>query len=293
MSSPPDHVPAPFEERFAFVLEGQGHCDHFLTPLADPRGKRVLVAGCGAGTEMLWCLRRGAREVTGIDILPQEDAALLAGAERLGVRAAGRYAFHTLPIERVGELRRRFDLALSNNVFEHVRALGPTLAALAGVLAEEGRIAVFSDPLWFSSVGSHLDHEPWEHLWGDLDDLRARLLRGGKAPAAVKALGLQEYFDREITLNRLRYSDYVAAVKLAGLEVRQLGGIPDRNRARFAEFEPRIRARLGAALTVEDLTTEGFFVELGLPRSALRLTAPGPLESLVERLRRRLRGAST
>src|SRR5436305_5147623 len=104
------------EERLGFILAAQEHCDHFLTPIADPAGKRVLVVGAGAGTEMLWCLRRGAREVLGLDVVPQSPAALTAAVARLGLPPGETPSFSILRlgIEEADSLGRRFDLILSN-----------------------------------------------------------------------------------------------------------------------------------------------------------------------------------
>lgn len=214
---------------------------------------------------MLWCLRHDAAEVVGIDVLAQDDSAFAEASERLGVAAQGRFSFRKLDIESAPLLSRSFDLVLSNNVFEHVSGVSKALRALADVLEpKDGRIAIFSDPLWYSSVGSHLEHEPWEHLWGDSEALRERLLREGKAPAALHDLHLAEYFDREITLNRLRFVDYVEAFRQSGLVLHGLGVIPDRNLARFPEFEAKLSAQASAGITVQDLTTEGITAELGL-----------------------------
>src|SRR5215207_1000903 len=76
------------EDRLRFIREGQRHCDYFLTPLADPRGKSVLVVGAGAGTEMLWAIKNGAREVVGIDVLAQRPAALEQAVGQLGLSPA-------------------------------------------------------------------------------------------------------------------------------------------------------------------------------------------------------------
>jgi len=145
------------DQRLAFILEGQQHCDHFLTPIADPAGKRVLVAGSGAGTEMLWCLRHGAREVVGVDVAPQTADALTAACLQLNLD--GRFSMMQVAIEDATSVGRRFDLVLSNNVFEHVGDLPRALGACAELVERDGRIAIFTDPLFYSSAGSHLPHE--------------------------------------------------------------------------------------------------------------------------------------
>lgn len=250
--------------RLDFVAQRQRHCDDFLSPLADPAGKSVLVAGCGAGTEMVWCLRRGAREVLGIDILEQDPRALQLARRRFGVNDGRRAEIVRREIAEIGSLGRRFDLVLSNNVFEHVADVSGALVACGRALEPgSGRLAIFSDPLFYSSVGSHLEHEPWEHLWADPGELRERLLaREEGTHPALGELDLETFFDREITLNRYRFVDYVEAIRRSGLAMLWLEARLDRNYARFAEFESRIRARCGPEVTTQDLTVEGLGVVL-------------------------------
>src|SRR4051795_11169855 len=92
------------EERLGFILAAQEHCDHFLTPIADPAGKSVLVVGAGAGTEMLWCLRHGAREVLGLDVVPQSPSALAAAVAQLGLGSEARFSILQLGIEEADSL---------------------------------------------------------------------------------------------------------------------------------------------------------------------------------------------
>jgi SAM-dependent methyltransferase len=244
--------------RVSFVLEGQRHCDHFLTPIASPEGKRVLVIGTGAGTEALWCLKKGAARVLGIDIVEQEPAALQMAARKLGVDVGTRYSSMRLPAEHVDSLREKFDLVLSNNVFEHVSDIQRTLSACARVIRHDGRVAVFTDPLYYSSVGSHLSLEPWEHLWGDGDAIRERLLRTLPADHALHRMTFPQYLFGEITLNRMRLTDFVAAARESSLAILNLRTIADRNLSTFGDYRERIRG-----VQVADLTTEGIAVELG------------------------------
>jgi SAM-dependent methyltransferase len=261
-------VDGPGADRLGFVVAGQEHTDHYLSPLADPAGKSVLVVGCGAGTDVLWCLRHGAREVVGIDLLEQDPGALAAAAARFGVDA-GRASFRRLAVEEAPRLGRRFDLVLSNNVFEHVGDLAAAFAACAEVVEPgSGRLAVFSSPLWLSSQGSHLPHAPWEHLWADADDLRRRLLAGGRLPAghALERLDLATYLEREITLNRARVADFVAAIAAAGLAPLHLAVLPDPHLAEL----PAAMARMSSVgseppPSAFDLGAAGIAVELVRP----------------------------
>lgn len=217
--------------RLTFILEGQQHCDHFLTPIADARGKRVLVAGSGAGPEMLWCIRHGAREVTGVDIAPQTADALRAACAQLHVHAP--FTMHQMAIEDATKLGRRFDLVLSNNVFEHVSDIPRSLHACAELVEPAGRIAIFTDPLFYSSAGSHLEHQPWEHLWGKIDGMDA------------------------IALNRMRLTDFLEAIRASGLVLLNLRIVSDRNVGALSTY----RDKLGQIPPV-DLTIEGIAAEL-------------------------------
>lgn len=251
-------------ERLRFILEGQRHCDHFLAPLADPRGKSVLVVGAGAGTEMLWCLRQGAREVVGIDILVQRPAALARAVEEMGIRPAPPFSILPLRIEDAHTLGRRFDLVLSNNVFEHLGDL-PRAFEVCASLAEPGtgRIAIFTDPLYYSSAGSHLPVEPWEHLWGAPEPLRQRLLGAVPSHHALHRLDLPEYLFSEISLNRMRLGNLLDAVRSSGLVMLNLRLLRDRRLQDLPACLDRLETlRREEKVTVTDLAIEGIAIEL-------------------------------
>lgn len=278
----------PLDQRLAFVLEGQRHADHFLSPIADPADKRVLVVGAGAGTDMLWCLRHGAREVVGIDVLEQGPEALEAAIAELGLRDPGSYSFHRLGAEEADRLGRTFDLVLSNNVFEHVARLGESFAACARVVEpDHGRLAIFTSPLYYSSTGSHLPTEPWAHLWADPEALRDELLASGGLPERhpLHRLPLGDYLDREIGLNRMRVADFLAAATAAGLVPIHLAVVPDRHLDRLPEHRERlapIAEEIG--LSTADLGVEGLAVELVRPGDRPRDTPPDYRPTAARRL---------
>lgn len=251
-------------ERLRFILEGQRHCDHFLAPLADPRGKSVLVVGAGAGTEMLWCLRQGAREVVGIDILVQRPAALARAVEEMGIRPARPFSILPLRIEDAYTLGRRFDLVLSNNVFEHLGDLPRAFEVCASLVEPgTGRIAIFTDPLYYSSAGSHLPVEPWEHLWGAPGPLRQRLLAAIPSWHALHRLDLPEYLFSEISLNRMRLGSLLDAVRASGLVVLNLRLVRDRHLQDLPACQDRLEVvSREEKVTVTDLAIEGIAVEL-------------------------------
>jgi SAM-dependent methyltransferase len=251
-------MPDSLDSRLAFILSGQAHCDHYLTPIADPRGKRVLVLGAGAGTEMLWCFRNGAREVVGIDILEQSPEALELAAQRLGLDICGRFSFHMLSIDDAAKLGRRFELILSNNVFEHVSELDGAMRVCAELVEPNvGRVAIFTDPLFYSSAGSHLPIAPWEHLWEDGETIRQRLICAAPPHSALGWMTFEDFLHRGITLNRMRVADFLQAVAASGLAILQLRLIPDRAIVRLGEACKRV-----PGVAANDLAIEGIAVEL-------------------------------
>jgi len=253
-------------DRLQFILDQQAHCDRYLAPIADPQGKTVLVVGAGAGTEILWCLKRGAARVTGIDLKPQPCTAL---EKALGENARGkRFRVLEMRVEEADALDQKFDLVISNNVFEHLPDVPRALEVCRDLVRPgTGRLAIFSSPLFYSSAGSHLTHLPWEHLWGDPDDLRERLLKAGDLPEyhALYWADLPCFF-QEIGLNRLRLVEFLESVRKAGLVVLEFGIVKDRHVGRFEEFAAQLAPLCEATeVTVTDLTVEGFWIEMAVP----------------------------
>ena len=279
----------PDDERLRYIQSAQAHCDRFLAPIADPRDKSVVVVGCGAGTEMLWALRHGAREVVGLDVVPQSPVALTAAAAEAGLDTS-RFRILQLAAEDAAALGRRFDLVLSNNVFEHLPDLVGAFHACAALVAPwHGRVAVFTDPLYFSSAGSHLPIQPWEHLWAEPAALRSRLLPDLPPRHPLHELELAAYLDDEITLNRMRLVDFVDAARQSGLAFLNLQLIVDRALATLPARRAAIAARWSAEVgATADLALEGIAAELLLPSApddpTLLLESP---EALAESVHRR------
>jgi SAM-dependent methyltransferase len=241
---------------------------------------------------MLWCLRHGAREVIGVDIAEQSPAALEAAIADSGIADPAPHSILRLPIEEAGAgtFGRRFDLVLSNNVFEHLPRLERAMAVCAELVEPNtGRIAIFTDPLYYSSSGSHLPVEPWEHLWGDPEAVRARLLAGKVPPGhPLHRLPLPDYLHGEISLNRMRLGDFLAAIRQAGLVILDLSIVPDRELARLGDYGERLEeTRRALGLSATDLAIEGIAVELMRLPPASPGAGGGQIESVAERRRAR------
>jgi SAM-dependent methyltransferase len=216
------------EELKRYILHRGDALDRDLLPYGDPAGKDVLVFGGSFGTEVLWAIRREARSILSIDLTRVSSAPLKRAMAEQGLQHPN-FEFRTENIMETALRGDRFDLIVSNGVFEHVMDLRGVLTAYRDVLRPGGRIAIFADGLWYSSIGGHIRANPWEHLW--------------RAPADIK----ERYPDRwryyRDQLNRMTIVDFLEAVRSVGLLVLQLNVGRDRHLAELNGLLPEIRAR--------------------------------------------------
>lgn len=99
----------------------------------------VLVAGCGTSQAVRHAVRWPAGRVVGIDV----SETSLRHSEELGRRyALDNLELHQLPIERVGELGRRFDLVVCTGVLHHLAHPDGGLQALSEVLQPDGAMSL-------------------------------------------------------------------------------------------------------------------------------------------------------
>jgi SAM-dependent methyltransferase len=235
----------------AYIRQWGGHLDLYFGGKFDLAGKRLLVVGSGWGTEILWALRQGAAQVTGID--PREDERAYverALAEEGLTGLSDRFALHQGTAVTVPQLGP-FDLILSNNAFEHIDGLSANLAALARFLPEKGgRIFIFADPLFYASAGHHLPIGPWEHLTGTQEAIRAR----------VTPRQWAEYRDG---LNGMTITVFLEAVREAGLLLLDLGIRPDPHMEKFVEQ----RDTFPPAVKPMDLCLSGISCTLAFPHN--------------------------
>lgn len=98
---------------------------------------RVLVAGCGTSQAAKHALRQPESKVVGIDL----SAAGVCHTEALRSRySLANLEVRQLPIERVGELGRRFDKIVCTGVLHHLPAPDAGLRALQAVLEPGGAL---------------------------------------------------------------------------------------------------------------------------------------------------------
>ena len=229
-----------------YIQQFQAGCNAYLAPLCDPRNKRVFVIGSGWGTEIYWALSKGAKAVVGIDPAPRSTEALDEVIQESFRKKMHYETYQGILEEYVVDEKRKYDLILSHNVFEHIEDVLSTLRVVPKILKDNGRLAIFTDPLFFSSAGSHLNIEPWEHLWGDLEAKKDTF--PGYQWHGYKAL------------NRMTASDFIGYIKESDGMALQFFLKPDRNLNKFQHYRERIAKKCDASIL--DLTTEGISVEI-------------------------------
>jgi SAM-dependent methyltransferase len=233
-----------------YLIHRERALDRDLLPYGDPRNKDVLVFGAGIGNEILWAARHEAKSVVAIDL---HDVPL--GPLELAMREQGisydAFEFRKQSVHETALTGETYDLIVSNGVFEHVFDLKGVLAAFRPLLRPGGRVAIFADSLWYSSIGGHINREPWEHLWRSPEELKSLL--------PVKRWHV--YCDQ---LNRMTAVDFLEAVRSVGMLVMQMNLGRDKSLRELPRLLPAIQERVTATptdLSIVSIGCELCFVE--------------------------------
>jgi SAM-dependent methyltransferase len=241
------HTPEQITELTDYIIRREKALDRDLLPYGDPTGKDVLVFGCGFGNEVLWAARHGANSILAVDLSPAISPLPLRNAlQEMGIDY-DRYELRRENIHDTALLGDKYDLIVSNGVFEHVMDLKGVLGAFRTLLRPAGRVAIFADGLWYSSIGGHIGGEPWEHLWRTPQELHSQLSR-------------QRWNVVCNQLNRMTVVDFLQAVRSVGMNVLQLQLGRDPNIQQLEDYLPRIRQR--ADISPTDLSIVSIGCEL-------------------------------
>jgi SAM-dependent methyltransferase len=117
---------------------------HLIWPTKEPRGdQEILVAGCGTSQAARYALREPDARITAIDV---SDSSLRHTRDLQRKYNLENLALHQLPIERVRELGRSFDLVVCTGVLHHLADPDSGLRALHDVLRPSGamRLMVYA-----------------------------------------------------------------------------------------------------------------------------------------------------
>lgn len=136
--APIEDLPTWLEDRWQWF--DPSHAHHLFWPDRDyPVGLDILVAGCGTNQAAVIAYTNPSAHVVGIDV---SEASLAHHAQLADRYALANLELHRLPVERVAELDRDFDLIISTGVLHHLANPQAGMNALASMLRPEGVLAV-------------------------------------------------------------------------------------------------------------------------------------------------------
>jgi 2-polyprenyl-3-methyl-5-hydroxy-6-metoxy-1,4-benzoquinol methylase len=155
-------------ERFAGIFKLLDSTEKYI----DFKDKIVLDVGCGTGVGAISLIKKGAQEVTGIDINFEEfgysyfnEIAEIQNVKREKIIfIEGNICDDDVLGPEV------FDIILSVDTFEHISDPETALRNCKKHLKPDGYIVIAVSPLYYSPIGSHLwpyfpkENEPWAHL---------------------------------------------------------------------------------------------------------------------------------
>ena len=130
-----DHYKNPDRRRAEF---------HLMWPAKQPRGgQEILIAGCGTSQAARYALREPDARITAIDI---SDTSLRHTRDLQRKYNLENLELHRLPIERVREIGRSFDLVVCTGVLHHLPDPDYGIRALRDVLRPSGamRLMVYA-----------------------------------------------------------------------------------------------------------------------------------------------------
>ncbi|BDZ69406.1 glycosyltransferase family protein [Methanobacterium ferruginis] len=260
-----DGVSQKVYDQTKYITKFQPHCEKYLSPICDPKNKSILVIGAGYGTEMLWCIKNGAKEVIGIDLIDSNTSAIKIALEQMEIHTDCRYEILKMSVEEIEKIGRKFDIVLSNNVFEHLPDINKAFDACKKMIDPyEGRIAIFTDPLYYSSMGAHLPlTKPWEHLWNS--EISIKVSDDYLRKHYYKST--EDYYRDYDSLNYMKFFDFIKSIERNNLVILQLNIIPDRNLGEMRDYLNEINEEE----SVTNLALEGMSIELMKTDSKLEM----------------------
>jgi SAM-dependent methyltransferase len=185
-------------------------CRVFPGFLSEVRGKDIVDFGSGKGYQSAALAESGARCVLGVEINPKHLADARAHVDRLGL--VQKVSF----VEKLDErVKRKFDLAISQNAMEHYGDPAGILREMASALKANGKVLVTFGPPWFAPHGSHMTYfarVPWVNL---LFDERTVM----RVRARFRNDGAIRYEDVESGLSKMSIRKFMRIVVESGLQV--------------------------------------------------------------------------
>ena len=128
------------------------------------RNKRVVDFGCGEGGKSVYYASLGAKEVIGVDMIPEYAPRAAAFAKS---KDCDRFSFLLGDATNLPLASNEYDTVIMNDFFEHVSDPERILREAFRILRPGGRI-YFNFPPYYHPYGAHLSDTisiPWVHLF--------------------------------------------------------------------------------------------------------------------------------
>ena len=148
--------------------------DEVQTIKQDLKGKRVLIAGCGSGPDIVYFAKRGAI-VTGLDISKEQLALARQRLQETGTQAAlMKCDLNTMTTEDLGS--EPFDFIVSNYALQYIEDLPRLLNVLVATLAVDGQCIISTDHPLLHATYPDLQQKERHKKIASIDYLRERIL---------------------------------------------------------------------------------------------------------------------
>jgi ubiquinone/menaquinone biosynthesis C-methylase UbiE len=174
-------------------------------------GKRIVDFGCGTGNQSIALVKKHGCTVVGVDTNQRTLSKATENAKDHDV--SGQLSF----TERISaDMRKSFDVVISQNSFEHFANPAKVLEEMAGLLNDSGVILLTFGPPWLAPYGSHMHFfckVPWVNVLFSEEVIM-------KARGHFRSDGATRYEEVESGLNKMTIAKFESIVASCGLEVR-------------------------------------------------------------------------
>jgi SAM-dependent methyltransferase len=227
------------------------------------RGKRVLIAGCGTGRDILSWLAYEPRLLMGVDYFNYERAWKILRDSTCRCYPCAELTFRQADLAQMDNISgESVDVIGSDAVFEHLRNLPDVLREFYRILRPGGVLYATFGPLWYCWGGDHFSGH------GDiLTGYNHLLLEPGAYEAYLHEAGPHSHSEHDgrtwiqnDLFSRLRPAEYLAALEDAGFERREVGVIIEPRAVRCLERSAEIREKLLARQGLLDSVVTGMTI---------------------------------
>lgn len=234
-------------------------------------GKRVLIAGCGTGRDILSWLAYEPRLLIGVDYFNYERAWKASHDNARQHYPRTELTFQQADLAQFNNISGgSIDVIGSDAVFEHLRNLPEVLREFYRILRPSGVLYATFGPLWYCWGGDHFSgHDDvltgYNHLLLEPKIYEAYLHEAG--PYNHSEHDGRTWIENNL-FSRMRPAEYLTALTEAGFEKREVGVIIEPRAVRCLEQSVMIREKLLAKHDLLDLVITGMTIIYQKPLAA-------------------------